>query len=370
MSGAPEKRLRLLMVTPRFPPEVGGIETHVHEVSRRLAASGHFVEILTTDRTRSLPPVEIVSSGLRVRRVPAWPRGRDYYVAPRLVRAIAETSCDLVHVQGCHTFVAPLAMFAALRQRRPYIITFHSGGHSSGFRNLLRTPQWRTLRPLVRRAHHCIGVSRYEADFFSAVMGVPRERFSVIPNGGELPAAIMPDSAEGGPLIVSIGRLERYKGHHRLIEALPLLLRHVPDARIRILGEGPYRPKLEALTRRLGLEQQVSIGGFPPAERARLAGVLASAAVVTLLSDYEAHPVAVMEALALGRRVLVTACTGFSEMIDGDAVAAIQPEAGPSEIASALLERLGKGTLPSPIALPTWDDCAARLAAQYRGVLQ
>jgi len=41
-------------------------------------------------------------------------------------------------------------------------------------------------------------------------------------------------------LIVSGGRLERYKGHHRAIAALPELIRRVPDARLYVVGTGPY----------------------------------------------------------------------------------------------------------------------------------
>jgi glycosyltransferase involved in cell wall biosynthesis len=369
--------LRILMVTPRYLPEMGGIETHVHEVSRRLAAQGCDVDILTTDRTRTLPPSEAIAPGLRVRRLPAWPERRDYYIAPDIYREVMTARCDIVHVQGCHTFVPPLAMAAALRRQLPYVITFHSGGHSSRLRTLIRAPQWWALQPLVRRANRCCGVSRFEADYFSKAMTIPRERFAVIPNGGDMPViatpvetdVLPPGSNKAGPLIVSIGRLERYKGHHRAIAAMPHVLQWIPGARLRIVGEGPYRPQLEALIRRLALEEKVSIGGIPPGERTRLASLVSTAALVVLLSEYEAHPVAVTEALALGRRVLVTDCTGFSEMVDGDAVTAVPPRASAPEIAAAVVARVERGPLPHAIPLPTWDDCTSRIVALYSEVL-
>src|SRR4051812_34147443 len=73
--------MRILMVTPRYLPDMGGIETHVHEVSKRLSADGVDVRILTTDRSGTRPPREIIA-GVGVRRVPAWPKERDYYIAP------------------------------------------------------------------------------------------------------------------------------------------------------------------------------------------------------------------------------------------------------------------------------------------------
>ena len=362
--------MHVLMVTPRYLPEMGGIETHVHEVGTRLSERGIRVEILTTDRGGLLPRDETVA-GMRVQRVPAWPRQRDLYIAPAIRRAISESACDLVHVQGYHTFVAPLAMLSALRKRTPFVLTFHSGGHSSRLRTLLRAPQHRALAPLARRAAHCIGVSQFEARSFGRIMGVPHERWSVIPNGAQMPTMDAGLAADGhAPVIVSIGRLERYKGHHRIIAAFPAILRRVPGARLRILGEGPYRPHLAALVDRLGLADRVSIGGIPPSHRAELAAVLGSAALVVLLSDYEAHPVAVMEALALRRRVLTTDCSGLSELVDGDSVASVPLTAGPAEIATAAVAHLARGPVTHPVPLPTWEGCAASLAQVYERVLR
>ena len=359
---------RVLMVTPRYFPEMGGTEMHVHEVSKRLLGRGYEVDILTTDRSGSLP-AEDFSLGVRVRRVPAWPRQRDYYFAPAIYAEIARAECDLIHVQGCHTFVAPLAMLAARQKRVPYVITFHSGGHSSVLRNSVRRLQWWVLRSLVSHAKHCVGVSRYEADRFSTAMHIPPERFTVIPNGAGIRTISNKPQINGGPLIVSIGRLERYKGHHRLIQAIPEVLRTVPNVRLRVLGEGPYRERLIALIDRLNLHSQVTVGGIPPTEREQLGSVLGSAALVVLLSEYEAHPIAIMEALALGRRVLVTDCSGFREMVDQHAVTAVPPDASCTQIAAAVIANLGKGPSSRPMCLPTWDECADRLAGVYQSVL-
>lgn len=360
--------MRVLMVTPRYLPEMGGIETHVHEVSRRLAECGMDIDIVTSDRSHHLSPLEVVS-GVRVHRVPAWPRRSDYYFAPSVYQKVMSFACDLVHVQGYHTLVSPVAMLAAIRRPVPLLITFHSGGHSSSLRNALRAPQWRVIAPMARRAAHCIGVSRHEAEFFSVTMGVPRERFTVIPNGAQMP--VLPGAFEPSdqPVIVSIGRLERYKGHHRIIAALPDILRRAPDVRLRVLGEGPYKQRLIDLASRLGVSERVHIGGIPPADRVGVARVLGTSSLVVLLSDYEAHPVAVMESLALRRRVLVTDCSGFKEMIEANMVAAVRVDATAAQITEAVLTHLGQGPLTADVKLPSWDDCADRLAEVYRRVM-
>ena len=120
------------------------------------------------------------------------------------------------------------------------------------------------------------GVSRFEVELFRKHLHLPAERFAIIQNGAELPEA-SPDQAPvaaGAPLVVSIGRLERYKGHHLAVQALPLLRERLPGARLLILGSGPYERELRKLALRLGVAAAVEIVSIPPAERGRLAATL------------------------------------------------------------------------------------------------
>ena len=363
-------QLRILMVAARYFPFTGGTETHIHEVSKRMVAAGHSVDILTADPSGDLPREEEVS-GVRILRVPAWPKRSDYYFAPGVISAINRGDWDLVHIQGYHTLVAPAAMLAAIRKQIPFAITFHSGGHSSPLRNAVRGIQRAVLRPLVKRATLFIGVSQFEADFFSTTMHVSRNRFCVIPNGAQLPAASEDTvSLADKRLVLSIGRLERYKGHQRAIEAFPKVLQRYPDAHLMIIGQGPYEAQLRQLIAKHNLQDHVTIESIPPDNRGRLTSLLKSAALVVLLSDYEAHPVAVVEALSVGRRVLVNNASGLQEIADQGLARATDQSAAASEIADAMIEELSAGASIHTAELPTWDDCATRLIQSYREALR
>ena len=360
---------RILMVTPRYFPLIGGTEIHVRETSRRLAERGCEIGILTTDTTGKLASSERVAD-VRVTRVRAWPANSDLRFAPGVPAEIGRGGWDLVHIQGYHTLVAPLAMAAAIRAGVPFVVTFHSGGHSSRLRQMLRAPQRLALQPLVRKAAQLIGVSRFEADFFSRSMGIPRERFEVVPNGGELPRPA-PEVASpmDSPLIVSIGRLERYKGHQRAIEAMPYVLRRFPDSRLRIAGDGPYLGELLRLVDRLDLTGRVDIEPVPSGDRAAMADLLARAALVVLFSDYEAHPVAIMEALSFGKKIVVSDSSGLAEMAEYRGARGVSPRARSAERARAMINSLEDASRLEPIDLPTWDKCADRLLAIYQRVL-
>ncbi|MCA1554539.1 MAG: glycosyltransferase family 4 protein, partial [Chloroflexi bacterium] len=223
--------LRVLMVTPRFLPLTGGIEMHVYQNARRLVQAGVDVTVLTTDVEQKLPAEETIE-GIHARRVAAWPRNRDYYFAPAIGTHLMRGSWDVVHVHSFNTFVAPLAMLAAWRKRVPYVLTFHGGGHSSRLRNAMRKPQLMLLRPCLARAARLITLAEFEIPLYSKRLGLPRDWFVRIPDGSDFVAEVSEaPKPKNGTLIVSVGRLERFKGHQRAIAALPNVLTYRPDVR-------------------------------------------------------------------------------------------------------------------------------------------
>jgi glycogen synthase len=359
---------RVLMITPRFPPDMGGVEQHVVEVSRRLADRGCAVTVLTTDRTGTRPERE-TRDGYEVRRVRAWPRRADLYVAPGLVSVVGEGTWDVVHVQSYHTFVAPLAMYAATRADVPFVLTFHGGGHSSPVRNRIRGLQRRALGPLVRKAARLVALTNFEVEEYGRELGMSADRFAIIPNGMDLPApAVAAVREPSGALIASVGRLERYKGHQRAVHALPHVLEREPQARLWIAGTGPYESELRGLARRLGVEDRVEIRAVPSGERARMAEELAATDLVVLLSDFETHPIAALEALALGRPVLLADNSGMRELADTTSARAVATNASPRALADIMLEELASPSTGPPLRVFSWDDCTDRLLDLYDDV--
>jgi glycosyltransferase involved in cell wall biosynthesis len=365
----PQRPLRIAVTATRVPPDLGGVENHVWEVARRLPEHGFEVTVIATGRERGLP-ARVDGAGVTIRRTRAlrWPP--DAYLAPGVVRLLAGLRYDLLHVQGYQSFVAPLAMTTALVRRRPYVVTFHGGGHSSRLRTAGRPVQLAVLRPLLRRAQRLVATAQFEIDHYGRALGIGPDRFAYIPNGADLPAPVVaPQEREAG-LVVSIGRLERYKGHHRVIEAMPDVLRARPDARLWIVGSGSYEPELHALARRLGVERRVEIRAVPPDERARFASEVGRARVAVFMSEFETHPLAAIEAAGLGLPLLLADSSGLGELVRAGVGRGVPLDASAPQLARAIADDLENGAAPPPgLELPTWDACVADLARLYREVL-
>ncbi|WP_375387379.1 glycosyltransferase family 4 protein [uncultured Amnibacterium sp.] len=364
--------IRVLQVVQRFAPELGGLETHVAEVTKRLADLPDVeVTVLTTDRTGRLPREDRVN-GVRVIRRRSWRRNGEEYLSPGIVRVVRRGGWDLVHVQGSQTTVPTLAMLAARSARIPYVLTFHSGGHSSASHAPITRIQDRINRPLLARAARLIAVSRFERSKFVGVTGLPADRFDVVQNGGALPPVPTGTAPVPGSIVTS-GRLEQYKGHHRVIAALPLIRAQVPGATLTVLGSGPYEEPLRRLAEQLGVADAVVFRHLLPAERSEMAGILSRSAVMAALSSYEAHPVAVMEAVALGLPVVGCDVAGIGDLVEDGLVTGVPLDADDAQVAEALVARLrasdGTPHRAPEITLPTWEQATYALAGIYRDVV-
>ncbi len=358
--------LRVAMVAARAQPFTGGIETHVHEVARRLAASGVDVTVLTTDISGDLP-AEVRESGYLVRRWAAHPRSRDYYFSPGLIRYLigAQGDYDIIHIQGIHTLVAPAALAVTRRAAIPTVLTFHTGGHKSGLRESLRPLQFRLIAPLLKSAAALVAVCEFERQRFGRILGVPASSIRLIRNGCDpLPVDDSAPGLDGDPVVLSVGRLEEYKGHHRILHAMPEILKQAPQTRLGLIGSGPFERRLRDMAVKLGVSDRVTIRSFGPDRRAELGKIVSDAEVVCLLSEYEAHPVAVMEAIATGTKVMVADTSGLSELGTEGLAAVVPLESSPRELAAEVLELAAAPKMPTP-ALPTWDHCAEQIHQLY-----
>ncbi|MGH2975486.1 MAG: glycosyltransferase [Solirubrobacterales bacterium] len=362
-------RPRVLMVTPRSPLAQGGVERHVMEVSRRIAGAGAEVDVLCTEPGGPAAREE-TREGVRIRTVRAWPANRDWCLAPRIWREMSSRERDVAHVQSYHTFVAPLAMLRALRLGIPYVVTFHGGGHSSGSRNRVRGLQRRLLRPLLKRASRLVAVARFEIEEYGEELSLPAEKFVLIPNGTDLAFSTGAANGQppGPPEIASIGRLERYKGHHRVIAAFPHVLEQEPDARLLIVGTGPYEPELRKQAAELGIGDSVEFTSTPPDQPDAMAELLQRVSLVVLLSEFETHPLVALEAAAAGRRLLVADSSGLSEIAEDGFARAIPLDEGAEGVGQAVIEALAEPPPADRPRLTSWDECAAELLALYRSL--
>jgi glycosyltransferase involved in cell wall biosynthesis len=138
------------------------------------------------------------------------------------------------------------------------------------------------------------------------------------------------------PVILGTGRLTRAKDFSTLIRAFSFVRKKI-DARLLILGEGEERPKLESLCRTLNLKNDVELPGYV----SNPYPYMKRAAVFVLSSRWEGLPSVLIEALALGTKVVATDCpSGPREILADGKWGRLVPVGDAGKLAEAILETL------------------------------
>ena len=258
---------------------------------------------------------------------------------------------DLVQAHGALN--AGVAAWAIRRRSGvPYILTEHSTAFAQG-----RLRGWE--RDLVCRvigdAQHCLAVSPQLAALLSRQY--PGSRWDYLPNPlGE--AFLAADAVPAGQrsadpfVFICVARLSPEKGHARLIESFGDAFHGDPGTRLRLVGEGPIRPDLERLCAARGIAGQVDFLGLLPSAEVR--DELTRADAFVLASDVETFGVAVIEALACGQPVIVTASGGPDHLVTA-ANGILIPPNDPAALRDALVQMRGQAA--------SYDHAAIRAEA-------
>jgi len=290
--------MRVLHVTDHYPPVMGGIESHVCELSEQQSRRGHDVSVLTSTPRRADGRISTDVGPTRVWRAGSLLEGLRFDIG----------GYDLVHahLSVVAPFSGPLTGVFA-RRGVPTVVTVHSLWNGMG-----PVPRWGAELSRLRRAPVT----------WTAVSPVAAEQVRVrLPahlQVGVLPNAVSTRPRDTTPVhdgrlrLVSTMRLAARKRPLELLRVVEALRREVP-VQLTLVGDGPLRPKVEQLVRRLGLSSAVQITGRvePAVVRERLADSDVYVAPAVL----ESFGLAALEARCVGLPVVGRARTGLTGFV-------------------------------------------------------
>lgn len=243
---------------------------------------------------------------------------------PTGIRHAARTFKDYDLVYS-HTSVPGviLAGEAAAQARTPHVIHQHIYPHFSERRTvhaLQRVLYGRaaTRAEMIAVAHHVAAAA--------IAAGAPHDRIVVIPNGVEIPAVPSPPAADGPIRIGQLARLDVQKGIDLFLDAVERMTTAAKFSIGTPRAENAFGRDLHRRALALGVEV------VSPASRSFLTTV----DVVVAPSRYEGHPLALMEAMALGKPVVAAAIPGVTELLQGEEAGILVPSEDPAALATAL----------------------------------
>lgn len=325
--------MRVAVVTPRFPPDPGGVEQYAAWVARTLRDRGHEVTVITTGARSG----RSTHDGIPVVRLGTWFTLSNTPVNP-LWAAQLRRLLRGVDVVNAHAPVPGLADLAAYLSPAPVVLTYHSGSLAKGSRvdPLLRAYERTVLPRVFRRSKALVAVSPVSLAHATG-------RATLIPPGVDA-RVFHPgtDQSSGEPRecrVLYVGRVEqssRWKGLQVLVAALPRLRELVPQVRLEVVGDGDDLTTLQKQAADLGVADVVDWAGRVdhadlPA-RYRRAGVT----VLPSLTESESFGMALAEALACGCPVVGSDVGGIPFVVRDGVDGRLVPPGDPAALATAL----------------------------------
>lgn len=223
------------------------------------------------------------------------------------------------------------------------------------------------LMPLMRRADRVVAVSKGIADRLQSQFTISENKLSVLYNPIDFDPIEKAVPDNGYKLsdtfqIVTMGRLIEQKDQRTLLCAFAEVRKRY-DARLVILGDGPLRCELEALSHELEVESAVDFKGFV----SNPFGILKASDLFVLSSKWEGLPTALIEAKGCGMACISTRCPyGPAEIIKNGKTGLLVPVADATALAQAILTLLDNPQYRQRLAEAGRSSVIARFSASKR----
>ena len=325
--------------------DVGGIEWILMRLLPRLNAGRYRTSVCLLKRPGELAE-RLRAEGVEVHFVPIKGRMRPTTLVT-LSRFFRREKVSIVHAHSRVSMAS--ATLAARLARVPVVLgTVHTLNSTAGRRRALQErllDKWRDAVVTVServREQYCSATGTGRDKCITIYHGIDLADFSPVA-GDEARHEIRTRLGLGpeGPVVITVGRLARYKAHEILIAAAPEVIAAVPGVRFLVVGGGERLDELEAMTAQAGVDGRFRFLG----NRSDLPDLYCAADIFCLTSSYEGFSIAIVEALASGIPVVATDVGGNREAVQEGVSGFLVQEGDSRAVARRLIEVLADPTL-------------------------
>ena len=313
--------MKILQVSAYFPPFLGGSEGYCYQLSKRLAARGHQVTVLTSKLDRNTNTREMMD-GFTVWRQPCLGVFWGMNPATFILNKLLSQEFDIVH---SHSYIFLTSNQAALARnlvKTPLVLHLHGGldaraltsDFSTRFKFHLKKRIYdQTLGRWTAQASDALAsVSRRDLQLAKELWHINKEKLNWVPNAVD-PVTFNGNNHNDGLNVVFVGRLEPWKGIRTFLEVADIIRTKRNDVSFVIAGDGSLSQYVREFSRTHGIKH---LGQVP---HSLVPAILHESSVLVLPSYMEGLPTVCLEALASGVPVVASRVGGTSEVvIDGE----------------------------------------------------
>lgn len=390
--------MKIVHLTPYYPPHLGGVEVVAQQLSKALFARGIDVHVITSSIGQKGPGISTESPAGKVisRKGSITVEKKSAFdfahipLAPALLPSViaALKDADLLHVHAGIAFYPEAGLIAAKLLKKPVVVTFHCDTEPSGTLGfLLPIYNKSLLKWVLNSADAVVCLAEDHAEVANKIYGVSKNKIRVIPNGiDEMFFSIgekrLDKKAKSGSKetkrMLFVGRLAKQKNIPRLIDALNLVKNRNPNQKylLTIAGAGEEFQSIKSQVLALKLDKEVIfLGALGKDNPKKWMELFYSNDIFVLPSDYEGVPLSLMEAMAAGIPTVATKVRGVREFAKDSSIL-VTPSAsalanGIESLFNDSVKRINLSRkAKSAVSGFRWDRIAGEYLKVYQAVMK
>jgi len=330
--------MKILQVSPYFHPHVGGVESHVRDLSEHLMKRGHQVDVATSTHEKGLSPKD-QHRGVNVYRLKSLGVWFSTPITLEITPFILKNDYDIVHTH----WPPPLDSFFVSRARKrggpPHVLTYHCdlelkvplGRLAVSLYNLTFfnwTTKYVDAGIVTTRGYGATSRSVWDKRSFVIPNAVDATVFNPNNSGDEIRRRYQLGDA---PLMLYVGRLVHHKGIEHLVESLV----HLPkEVKLLVVGSGPSTDYFKRRALECGVFDRAVFTGRVPFDDLPKCYAAADVFILPSVSRLEAFGIVALEAMASSTPVVVSNIPGVNEVIEDGVHGFVAKPMSPRDIAS------------------------------------
>jgi glycosyltransferase involved in cell wall biosynthesis len=364
--------MKIIQVSPYYPPHVGGAEQRVRDLSERLAKRGNQVEVFTSDIGCPKDKQSKSTKGLEIHYLKAKEFAHTPIILSLFSKLMKTPKDSIMHVHVAQALVPEIVQSVSKIKKTSYIVHIRADVERSGKLGFV-LPAYKKifLKKVLKNASKIIALNEDYRNLISRKYGISKNKIVVIPNATNFKIS-KTKKRESVKNILFVGRLSVEKNVLKLVEAFSLLKNK--DIVLNIVGEGEKREEIENLIKKKSLKNIILHGRK---EKQDLVKMYNKADIFLLPSEYECFSSTLLEAMATGTPIIASDVQGTRSVVKNNYNGLlIKPT--PEKIAESIKKLIEHPQLRKKLANNglkevkkySWDKIVEQTEQVYREVLK
>jgi glycosyltransferase involved in cell wall biosynthesis len=336
--------MKILIVTPYFPPHIGGVENYAYNIAKGLKEDYNWEIVVITSNHEEKKYIEEKIDGIKIYRLPQWFKISNTPVNPMWLfsirRILREERPDIINAHSPVPFISDIAFLIA--GKIPLVITYHSGSmikQSSILNPLIALYELLFLPMLFRKSKKIIC---YSPDFMRRNLKKYKAKVNYIPPGVDKKVFKLSKKRSTNDVLF-VGRIEKnsdWKGISYLFEAISIVKRIKPDISLRLVGSGDRVEYFKMYAQKLGINKNVKFVGSKINSELALEYQHSKVIVLPSITESESFGMVLIEAMACKKPVIGSNVGGIPYVIDNEQNGLLVPPKDPQALADAIIKIL------------------------------